>query len=137
MKISRQYEELIQQLNVWEKLKESNASLSERIKLAHVEDHMAKMLQNHAGLTAHLIEEKVVISKEKKICLICRGEVLRFSYICECGALYCENCARALSNLENECWVCDIQIDSLKPVKHYAREDEKDSITVEKKKRKI
>jgi hypothetical protein len=51
--------------------------------------------------------------------LVCRGEVLKFSYICECGANYCGNCARALTNLENVCWACDVPIDYLKPVKPY------------------
>ncbi len=74
------------------------------------------------------------IHKEKKICLVCRGGVLRFSYICECGAMYCENCARALTNLENVCWACDVPIDYSKPVKSYK---EKDEITkVDKKQRK-
>ena len=62
-----------------------------------------------------------------------RGAVLRYTYICECGAIYCENCARAVSNLENICWACDDPIDYLKPVKPY-KEEEK--VEVEKKREK-
>ena len=34
-----------------------------------------------------------------------------------CDVLYCMNCAQALTNLENVCWVCDSPIDDSKPVK--------------------
>ena len=78
--------------------------------------------------------EKVTISKEKKICLVCRGEVLKFSYICECGANYCENCARVLIDLENMCWSCDLPIDSLKPTKPF--EDQSKREIVDKKPKK-
>ncbi|MCK4383493.1 MAG: hypothetical protein KAW66_09395, partial [Candidatus Lokiarchaeota archaeon] len=64
----------------------------------------------------------VVISKETKICLVCRGEVFGFSYVCKCGANYCEHCARALSNLENVCWACEVPIDYSKPVKPFKEE---------------
>ena len=49
---------------------------------------------------------------------------IKFSYICECGAIYCDNCARALINLENVCWVCEIPIDPVKPVKRYTDDGE-------------
>ncbi|GAH17525.1 unnamed protein product, partial [marine sediment metagenome] len=58
-------------------------------------------------------------------------EVLKFTYICECGAIYCDNCARALINLENICWVCDVPIDYSKPVKQI--EEEPGEITFDKK----
>jgi len=79
-------------------------------------------------------EEKIVVSKEKKICLVCISEVLRFSYICKCGANYCENCARALINLENVCWACDVPIDYSKPVKHFRDEEERIEIQEKAKK---
>jgi len=47
-----------------------------------------------------------------------------------CGAFYCLKCSEALSNLENECWVCDMPFDESKPVKSYKREEEK--VLVEK-----
>ncbi|GAG03119.1 unnamed protein product, partial [marine sediment metagenome] len=89
---------------------------------------------NRAILTPQVTEEKVVISKEKKICLVCRGEVFGFSYNCKCGANYCENCARALTNLENVCWACDVPIDYSKPVKPFKEEVE--SVKVEEKAKK-
>ena len=64
--------------------------------------------------------------KEKKTCLVCRGEVQRFSYICDCNAIYCGNCAQALTNLENVCWACETPIDYSKPVKQIEQEPEGD-----------
>ena len=73
-----------------------------------------------------ITEDEVSISKEKKICLVCRGKVLRFnSFICECDIIYCHNCARTLSDLENMCWVCSAPFDESKPVKPYKRDEEK------------
>ena len=37
--------------------------------------------------------------------------------------MYCENCARAITDLENVCWVCNIPIDYLKPIKPYKEEE--------------
>jgi len=73
-------------------------------------------------------EEEVSISKEKKICLVCKGTIARFNnYICpECDVLYCENCARSLSDLENACWVCEAPFDESKPVKPFKKEEEID-----------
>ena len=72
-----------------------------------------------------LTEEEITFHKEQKICLVCKGKVLGFnSFICKCDALYCENCAQTLSDLENACWVCEAPFDELKPVKlHNEKED--------------
>ena len=44
-------------------------------------------------------EEEVAYFKEKKICLVCKGDVTRLSYICPgCDALYCVKCSNALSS---------------------------------------
>ena len=50
-----------------------------------------------------ITEEEVSISKEKKICLVCKGKLLGFNiFLCSnCETFYCEKCARALSDLEN------------------------------------
>ncbi len=70
-------------------------------------------------------EEEVTISKEKKICLVCKGKVQRFnSFICDCGALYCQKCAQALSEIENACWVCEAPLDETKPVRLDSKEDD-------------
>ena len=64
--------------------------------------------------------------KEKKVCLVCKGKIGRFNnYICpECDVLYCENCARTLSELENMCWVCETPFDNSKPSKPFKKEKE-------------
>ena len=124
LEISSEHKNLIDRLELWEQLKESKAPLNERFNLAQISEQMERMQRFHVMVTSHIIEDKVAIHKEKKICLVCRGEVLRFTYICECGSIYCENCARALTNLENVCWVCDVPIDYLKPVKPFKEEEE-------------
>jgi hypothetical protein len=66
----------------------------------------------------NLTEEEVTFYREQKICLVCRGKVSGLLYLCpNCNALYCFKCAKALSNLENACWICETAIDSSKPVK--------------------
>jgi len=125
VKITNEKEDLIKKLDLWIKLKEENAPMSDRMELARLDEKIVKMIQKRPVLTVQLSEEKIAISKEKKICLVCRGGVLRFSYICECGAIYCGNCAQALTNLENMCWACDAPIDFLKPVKPYKDEEER------------
>jgi len=123
-RIISEKEELLKKLDLWNKLKEVSAPIADRIDLARLDEQIRGMVKSRAVLTAQVTEEKVAIHKEKKICLVCRGEVLRFSYICECGVIYCENCARAVTNLENACWACEEPIDYSKPVKHYREETE-------------
>jgi hypothetical protein len=79
-----------------------------------------------------LTEEEVSVAKEKKICLVCKGRVERFNiFICpECDSLYCEKCARTLSNLENICWACDTALDESKPVKK--TEEKLEDVSIEK-----
>lgn len=77
-----------------------------------------------------ITEEEVSISKEKKICLVCKNEISRENYICpECKAFYCMKCAQALANLENACWVCDTIFDESKPVR--LQEKKEDEIAIE------
>jgi hypothetical protein len=78
-----------------------------------------------------LTEEEVYVAKEKKICLVCKNKVGGFDiFLCKrCDSLYCENCARTLSNLENACWVCEAPFDESKPVKLPEKEEEE--ITIE------
>ena len=76
-------------------------------------------------------EEEVSISKEKKICLVCKGKLSRKMYMCpECNVFYCENCSNTLVNLENVCWACNTPIEPLKPVKPYIEEREKAAVEV-------
>jgi len=88
------------------------------------------LIQKHPVFFVQVSEEKVAISKETKICLVCRGEVLGYSYICKCGANYCENCARALTNLENVCWACETPIDYSMPVKQFKEDADINLFTI-------
>ena len=133
-KIIKENDDLLKKEDLWEKLKSEGAPMAERVELARLDEQIEGMVRNPTILTAYVREEKVEISKETKICLVCRGIVLRFTYICECGAIYCENCAKALINLENVCWVCDIPIDSLKPIKPYNEEAEGINVDIKGKK---
>ncbi|MFX0101307.1 MAG: hypothetical protein ACFFCS_17165 [Candidatus Hodarchaeota archaeon] len=63
-------------------------------------------------------EEEVSVSKEKKVCLVCKGSGLRFTYICpECNSIYCQRCATTLAGMENACWACNAPFDEAKPVR--------------------
>jgi len=134
LEISSEHKNLIDRLELWEQLKDSEAPLSERFKLAQISEQMERMHRTRVMIKTQIIEEKVAIHKERKICLVCKGEVLRFTYICECGAMYCENCARAVSDLENVCWACEEPIDYSKPVKPF--KDEMENMKVEEKAKK-
>ena len=72
-----------------------------------------------------ITEQEVSFLKERKICLVCKGKIEGFNnYICpKCEVLYCENCARTLSDLENTCWVCESPLDESKPSKPYKRKE--------------
>ena len=73
-----------------------------------------------------ITEEEVTFHKEQKICLVCKGKVEGYNvFICRsCDVLYCQNCAQALENLENMCWVCNEPINEAKPVELYKEEEE-------------
>jgi len=81
-----------------------------------------------------ITEEEVSISKEKKVCLVCKRKVSEFNiYICpKCETFYCTKCAQALVQLENMCWACNGPIDKSKPVKQYEKEMEKPDIEMSK-----
>ncbi len=88
----------------------------EEVKLEEVK----KMLigTSHASRPAKITEEEVSISKEKKICLVCKGKVLGITFICrDCEAFYCEKCYQAIINIGNACWACNSALDESKPVR--------------------
>jgi hypothetical protein len=82
-----------------------------------IEDSIFRIAKRPAQIT----EEEVTYYREQKICLVCKSKVGGFNtYICTgCDALYCENCARALSTVENACWACNEPIDKSKPSKPF------------------
>lgn len=134
-KISIEHNTLLDQLHTWENLQKSDISLTERIKLAGLDKHMKEILQKSANITTQISEHKVTIHRDKKICLVCKGEIRGYMYVCDCDVIYCENCVRALTDLENECWVCNAALDISKPTKPYKIQklDEKDVIKDTKK----
>ena len=95
-------------------LREEDVKIREKPKKdVTIEEGLFRLSKRPDGFT----EEEVTFHREKKICLVCKGRVAKFNYICPiCDALYCMNCAQALTNLENACWVCDSPIDDSKPV---------------------
>ncbi len=81
-----------------------------------------------------ITEEEVSISKEKKICLVCKGKISRFTYVCpDCESFYCEKCYRAVVNLENACWACNTALDESRPVKLDMEKEEVVDIEVSEK----
>ncbi len=95
-----------------------------------IEDGLIRLTKRPSQIT----EEEVSISKEKKICIVCKGNVGGFSFICtDCGTFYCQSCANSLINLENACWVCNTPIEPTKPSKPYEKveEDLKQRISAE------
>ncbi|MFX1276604.1 MAG: hypothetical protein ACFFAH_14175 [Promethearchaeota archaeon] len=75
--------------------------------------------------SGQISEEEVSISKEKKICLVCKGKVSGFeTFLCpKCETFYCHKCVRALIDQENMCWACNAPIDKSKPVKPFKKEE--------------
>ena len=121
-KISSEHERLLTQQSTWENLKDTEISLTERIKLAGLDEQMSQLLRKSSMFATQVKEEEVTIHREHKICVVCKGDVLGFMYTCKCDTIYCENCARALTNLENACWVCNAPFDTSQPTQPYAKE---------------
>jgi tetratricopeptide (TPR) repeat protein len=61
MKISNEHDELLNQLNIWENLKESEVSLSERIKLARLNEQMENVFRKRAIDASDLSDENPVL----------------------------------------------------------------------------
>ncbi len=77
--------------------------------------------------------QEITLYREQKICLVCKGAVAGFNFICpKCEALYCESCVHALIDLENMCWVCNEPFDKSKQVKPYDKEIKEDKIEIGK-----
>ncbi|MHA2008499.1 MAG: tetratricopeptide repeat protein [Promethearchaeota archaeon] len=123
-KISLDHQNLVKKLNAWKNQEKAEISLTERIEISELETHMKGVLQKSRILTAQISEKTITFHKERKICLVCKGEVRGYSYICKCDAIYCENCARTLTGLENMCWACAAAIDIAKPIKPYIEDFE-------------
>jgi len=82
------------------------------------EYHFEKDILDAFSKPKKVTEEEVSVSKEKKICLVCKSKLGRILYMCpDCSTFYCSKCSKALSNLENSCWVCETPFDESKPVR--------------------
>jgi hypothetical protein len=125
MKFEKEFKDLKEQENIWETFKTSKAPISDRMKLAKVGEYMREMLRNRTRLITQIADDDFTIHKERKVCLVCRGEIKGYMYACECNANYCEICAQALTNLENVCWACNAPLDNSKPIKIYGSEEDK------------
>jgi len=69
---------------------------------------IVKMLGLDYKRPTRITEEEISVAKEKNICLVCKSELSRSSYICpDCKTFYCLSCSEALSNIENACWTCN------------------------------
>ena len=111
-------------------LKDYN-EISEDIK---VEDDKVAEFMNKFVRPQIITEEEVSITKEKKICLVCKSKVGGLLFMCKnCTTFYCIKCSEALSNLENECWVCDAPFDKSKPVKPSKREEKEERVDIVRK----
>jgi hypothetical protein len=98
-------------------------------------DMMTKNKKNELNIMLALTkpmkvtEEEVIVSKEKKICIVCKGNLVRKIYLCpECNTFYCTKCSSSLSFTENACWVCGTAFNPLKPVKLYHDKEKKSQL---------
>lgn len=91
-------------------------------KKVSIEESLFRITELKPG---NITEDEITFYREQKICLICKGKKLGFTYICpECEAFYCIKCAQALTDLENACWVCNLPIDKSKPTEPFKKEGE-------------
>ncbi len=127
IEIADLHEELIQQSEAWDYLKEINAPVSKRMELARLSENLNDLIRVQMSTKTQVSEEKVTVYKERKKCLVCLGDIEGFDiYICpKCDSIYCKNCAKALIEIENVCWSCESPIDKAKPVKFLKKEKEK------------
>jgi len=101
-------------------------------KKVEIEENILRFYKSSPG---NITEEQVMFYKEQKVCLICKAKAMGFVYVCSsCNALYCEKCARSISNLENACWVCNQPIDEMKPTYPFSIEKDKFGKSVDIKK---
>lgn len=131
-KIALEHKNLLEKRSMWENLKKKDISLTERIKLAGLNTQMKQILRESTILSTQTTKEEIKILKERKKCLVCKGEVLGYSFICQCDAVYCQKCAQALIDLENVCWVCNNPLDISKPSKPYKEEKGKKKERIKK-----
>ena len=77
-----------------------------------IQERMKKSLIDVLSISTpeEVTEEVVHFFRLQNICVVCKGKVRHWNFICQCSALYCLKCARALEDLENACWACNLPI---------------------------
>jgi hypothetical protein len=64
---------------------------------------------------AEITEDDIILSKEQRFCLVHKGVIEGYNFICpECGSYYCVRCVEALKETDNECWSCGTSFDLTK-----------------------
>ena len=103
----------------------SNSRRSKKL-LQEKEDEIRKLKEQREEIT----EGDITVSKEKHFCLVHKGPIEGYSFICpECGAYYCVNCVEAIKEIENTCWSCKAPLDKNKEIKPLER-NEKENIVM-------
>jgi len=70
-----------------------------------------------------VVEDDIVLSKEKHFCLVHKGPIEGYNFICPtCNAYYCIRCVEAIKELENACWSCGKPLDPSQPIKSLEEE---------------
>lgn len=78
-----------------------------------------------------ITEEEITVSKEKRVCLVCKVKLERSMFICpDCATFYCKKCSDTLKDLENACWVCNAPFDELKPSKPFKYDEKEEKIEI-------
>jgi hypothetical protein len=113
-------------------LKEKELEIrAKKLALQEKELEIGELLKARETLT----EDDISLLKEKHHCLVHRGDIKGYSYICySCGAFYCAACVEAVKEIENACWSCQSPIDSSMPALTEGREksDTKEEIDIHK-----
>ncbi len=124
--IASLHENLKGKLDEWERLKEINAPLSERIELARLDEHFKGQFRKKIMRMERVAEQEITVYKESQSCLVCKGSAGGFNiYVCpQCNSIYCKGCAKAVVEIENACWMCESPIDVTRPSKPFEQEEE-------------
>jgi hypothetical protein len=135
IEISHIFGELMERLDEWKYLKETNAPLSKRIELARLNDHLKGKFRTKLMKMERIDETEITVYKDLKTCIVCKGEAGGFDvFICpNCDSIYCKGCAEALVKIENECWTCNIPIDKSRPVLSFKLEESRTYTNFKKK----
>jgi len=113
------------------------AMREERVKVTSIDKRVkveGGLFRVSEVIPGNVTEEQVMFHKQQKICLVCKGKILRTNYLCpQCDALYCNKCSAALSDAENACWVCNAPFDEKKPSMPFKQEPKEEPKVVFKK----